>query len=184
MKTALGILAAVSLLVAVGCSGDNKRAVQPPIGPPDEVPEDLQITLTRDYCLGTCPVYSVSVDASGNVEYNGLANVSVVGQAQSTIPTADVELLFELFQQANYSAFDSHYWEEDCPLDYVTDQPGCTTSITADGDTKSVAHDLGCWNGGPELAPLCNLECEIDRILKTSLWTGHAEANWFWCTCN
>ena len=43
------------------------------------VPQDLSIVLQRGLCFGSCPIYSLEVDESGSVRYEGDRFVKVGG---------------------------------------------------------------------------------------------------------
>src|SRR6185436_11964809 len=54
------------------------------------VPPDTSIRLERTACFGECPVYVVTIDARGNVTFEGRHFVRVEGKATDTIPVARV----------------------------------------------------------------------------------------------
>jgi hypothetical protein len=52
-------------------------------------PKDLRsvsVTLKRTACYGTCPVYTVSIDGSGLVEYLGEFHVDIPGTQAGSVP--------------------------------------------------------------------------------------------------
>jgi hypothetical protein len=51
------------MLALSACGGDDPESAA--------VPGDFSATLERTVCFGSCPVYTVSVDASGLVQYDG-----------------------------------------------------------------------------------------------------------------
>jgi hypothetical protein len=53
------------LLVAVGLATTSAATAA------QHVPDDFVIKLERTSCFGECPVYSVNIDARGNVTYEG-----------------------------------------------------------------------------------------------------------------
>src|SRR5215207_1941680 len=50
-----------------------------------EVAPDAVIRLQRTACFGPCPIYTVSIDASGTVTYEGERSVRVVGRRTAHI---------------------------------------------------------------------------------------------------
>jgi Domain of unknown function (DUF6438) len=56
--------------------------------PLQAVPDDFVIGLERTSCFGECPVYSVTIDAKGNVTYDGKKLVRVEGHQNDRIPRA------------------------------------------------------------------------------------------------
>jgi hypothetical protein len=50
-----------------------------------QIPADTIIRLERSNCFYTCPAYAVTISADGLVTFEGKANVSVLGKAQTRI---------------------------------------------------------------------------------------------------
>lgn len=92
----------VALLLLAGCW--TGTAAPPPITEtaPAKPPLRLRITLERTYCLGTCPVYTVTVYGDGRVAWNGMDNVAVVGPKQTRIERREVERLSRLVDRAHF----------------------------------------------------------------------------------
>jgi len=59
----------------------------------DSIPDDLVIKLERTVCFGECPAYSVTIDAKGNVAYDGNKFVRVVDRQTDRIPLSRVTAL-------------------------------------------------------------------------------------------
>ena len=60
------------------------------------VPNDVVIKLQRTSCYGPCPIYTVTIDAVGNVNYEGAKNVRVVGHQSDRIPLSGVRAILKL----------------------------------------------------------------------------------------
>src|SRR5687767_15971775 len=76
-----------------------------------QVPDDFLITLERTWlhCGGQCPAYTVSIDAQGNVRYDGKMYVRVVGTASERIPASrDLALAASLDQLGIVTLRDRH----------------------------------------------------------------------------
>lgn len=155
----------LSSAVVLGCGPQRAAEAPAPI-------EDVTITLDRGPCFGTCPVYSITVEGSGRVSYEGTAHVTVVGSDTASIPAEQVALLVAEFDRVGYGQLADRYafGEPTCPS-YVTDAPTAITSLTRGGVTKRVEHDYGC---GDAPRALTALERLIDDIVSSGRWTGTA----------
>ena len=128
------------------------------------------ITLERTACFGGCPVYTISVSPSGEVRFEGRANVRKLGAATGRVPRERVDALLSELEQGGYFTFAERYTppEPACGR-YATDSPSAITSVTLRGRTKRVTHDYGC-GGAP--GALVVLERRIDEALNSGQWTG------------
>src|SRR5688572_14545697 len=66
------------------------------------VPDDFVIKLERTSCFGECPVYSVSIDARGNVAYEGTKFVRVEGRQTDRIQVSRVAALLETAERIGF----------------------------------------------------------------------------------
>ncbi|WP_415282862.1 DUF6438 domain-containing protein [Candidatus Nitrososphaera sp. FF02] len=119
---------------------------------------DVEISLERTVCFGFCPDYTVTVFGDGTVVYEGRNYVAVEGEQRGQISKEDVRELVNEFYQVGFFNFDDAY------TDSVTDLPSQTTSITIDGETKSV------FRYGSKPPKLIILEDKIDEIAQTEKW--------------
>jgi Domain of unknown function (DUF6438) len=128
------------------------------------------ISLERTACFGGCPVYRIAVSPTGNVTYEGRANVRRLGAATGRIPPARVQTLLSELDRAGYFSFANRYTsaEPTCGR-YATDSPSAITSVRLRGKTKRIEHDYGC---GAAPGALVVLERRIDEVLRSSQWTG------------
>ena len=128
------------------------------------------ISLERTPCFGGCPVYTISVSPSGQVTYEGKANVRDLGTATGQVPKQRVDALLVELERAGYFGFASRYAlsEPTCGR-YVTDLPSVISSATLGARTKRIEHDYGC---GRAPAALAVLENRIDEVLGSGQWTG------------
>jgi hypothetical protein len=163
------ILAAGVLLVLGSCAR-NERAARPADRSSQSAAPGPVITLERTACFGSCPVYSLSVSASGDVHYEGRANVRKVGVASGKVTREEVAALLTELERGGYFTFADRYTvsEPACGR-YATDSPTTITSATVRGRTKRIAHDYGC-GGAP--GALVVLERRIDEALNSGQWTG------------
>jgi predicted secreted protein/(2Fe-2S) ferredoxin len=126
--------------------------------------DDVVITLERTHCLGTCPVYTLAIYGDGTVVYEGKDFVAIEGRQETTIGGEKIEQLLAEFERTDYLSLSDSYTE--C---IITCLPSATTSLTIDGETKTIAHYHGDLNAP---AVLAELEDTIDEIAGSSQWTG------------
>ena len=159
---ASGIL---SLLTAVACGGRAEQSA-----PADRVvaPVDLlhtTITLARMACLGPCPIYSIRVDGSGAVTYQGDDFVRVRGPASRQIAASEAEGLVNEFEQADY-------WRLSVPQCLVIDDASSAiTSMTRDQTTHKIDHNL---SNHCAPAVLDTLERHVDEVTGSADWVSCA----------
>ena len=136
-----------------------------------------RLTLERTACLGTCPVYTVTLSRDGVVEWNGEANVAVTGRATAHVDRHGLEQIAVALDAI-------HFFERDRAgkLPAPPCAPGtiCVGTISTCSDTShtnvtvtrgAVAHtvsDLHC-DQDPDLA---RLEALIGDIANTAPWIG------------
>ena len=123
------------------------------------------IKLQRTMCYGTCPVYSVTVDNEGNVNYHGEMFVYKSGEQHWKISKKKVEQLNNLIEDFGFKSFIYESGEE-----FITDQPSCITTVKySDGQTKEIDHDYGNILVDDSLAAF---EKKIDRIIGTKKYVN------------
>jgi hypothetical protein len=131
------------------------------------VPDDFVITLERTACYGECPVYSVSIDARGNVGYNGTKFVRVEGLQKGRIPASRAAGLLATAERIGFFALREFYRtirNPDGTETFVSDQPTAFVTITRAGQTKRVEDYFGAPEG------LKELEEAIDETAGTKRW--------------
>jgi Domain of unknown function (DUF6438) len=167
MKTS-SVLILILLTLAVGCRAQD---AQPRAN-------SLEIRLQRTACYGTCPVYSLTVDSKGNVEFVGKQYVETVGSAKSTIPVEKMRLLAAEIERADFFSLKDAYTGRsgNCPIS-ATDMPSVTLRVKLNEKEKNIEHYLGCFEtsgAGGELPifprKLALLEDKIDEIIGTEQW--------------
>ena len=149
-------------------------APRPAAAPADQQLSDAAagpaISLERTPCCGGCPVYTLSVSPSGQVTYEGKANVRDLGTATGQVPKQRVDALLVELERAGYFGFASRYaLSEPACGRYVTDLPSVISAATLGARTKRIEHDYGC---GRAPAALAVLENRIDEVLGSGQWTG------------
>jgi hypothetical protein len=158
----------LGMLVAA-CSAAAPQPTSTPEPSPTPDYAGLVITLSRTACFGTCPIYKLVVYGDGRVEYEGERFVAVTGSQSSTISPDQVRDLVAAFEQADYFNLKDDYTAP------VTDLPTTITSVTFDGQTKTISNYGGCFElEGDEKAPqaLCDFEARIDAVTNSAQWVG------------
>jgi hypothetical protein len=144
---------------AMACgSSDSARA-----GDTAFARRDVRITLERTPCKGNCPVYHIELDGTGKVVYDGKGFVDAKGRQEATVPAAEVQALARELEAAGYLG-----WRDEYPLD-ATDHASVITSLTIDGKTKRVEHNLSSRTAPSQLEPL---ERKIDDVARSVRWVG------------
>lgn len=154
---------------------DHVRILPPEDLPTVHVPfpqikdlKSLRITLERTTCFGSCPAYRVEIGGDGSVAYQGRSYVVVTGEHHDHISKDSLAQILEAFRKADYFSLGDKY------ICGVTDSPTTTTSISFDGQQKSVIDYVGEEIGMPHA--VVEVEETIDRVAGTARWvSGTAE---------
>jgi hypothetical protein len=157
-----------AILLAIAASTGGVAAAQTPT-----VPDDLIVTLERTSCFGECPIYSVNIDALGNVVYNGTKFVRVDGRQTGRIPPSRVAAIAETAERIGFFELHDRYRSirnPDGTTTEVTDLPTTFVTITRDGRTKRVEDYVGAPDG------LRQLERQIDEAAHTKQWISLDES--------
>ena len=165
-------LAAASASLAAACArpaspGPSAAGPSAAVGHPP-VDSAVRITLERGPCFGTCPVYSVTLDGSGAVLFEGRRFVADTGISTGKVPPARIDSLVAELAAGGYFDFAARYraGEPGCER-YATDLPSVITEVRAGGRSKRIEHDHGCMEA-PEA--LTALEGRIDSVAGVARW--------------
>ena len=120
------------------------------------------ITLERQPCFGTCPVYSLVIHEDGTVVYRGFDHVREIG---IRIGQVDAGAVTSLAQEMTYMGFLD--WDEEYTQYLITDHAYVITSLMWDGQDKRIVR----YDGDPN-APvgLVRIEDRIDQLVNVSQW--------------
>jgi uncharacterized protein DUF6438 len=116
-------------------------AAGPALAQSPEVPTDAFIRLQRTQCYGPCPVYTVTIDGTGKVTYEGERSVRVVGRRTARINTSTVARLLATAQRIRFFEMRDAYRVIENPdgsRSLVTDLPTTFVTVSANGRTKRV----------------------------------------------
>jgi hypothetical protein len=159
----------LTVLLLAGCSSSAQNTPRLASG---EIPRDLLITLERTRCYGRCPHYKLSINAEGEVIFEGIKFTRADGKTEKhKISREKLKELLAEFEKADYFAFEDEYSEAKNCQNAATDHPWANTSLRFDGKSKAVKHYLGCVSGSEYSAypkPLLELEKKIDEIAETA----------------
>ncbi len=100
----------------------------------------------------------------GRVIYEGKKYVKIVGTKTPSISEDQIKPLIDEFRKIDYFSLEDSYQHLD-----DTDMPGVITSLTIDGQKKTVNHYRGDFNAPKSLT---NLENKIDQIVASDQWVG------------
>jgi hypothetical protein len=148
-----------AVLVAAAVSAANALA--------QAVPDDFIVKLERTSCFGECPVYTVSIDAKGNVTYDGSRFVRVEGRQTDRIPVRSVAALLDTVDRIRFFELNDRYRtirNPDGTETMVTDLPTVFVAVTREGRSKRIED----YVGAPE--SLKELERQIDDTARTKRW--------------
>ncbi len=120
-----------------------------------------QVSLYRQGCFGPCPIYTVSVFASGRIEFEGSAFVCAKGLQSAQIERDVANKLLGDLESAGFFALT---WT---PGALIADAPSATTTLVRQGRTHRTER-----NHGDPHAPriLRRMEKVIDEIAGTARW--------------
>ena len=132
------------------------------------VPRDFSVTLERGGCYGTCPIYSVTIAADGDVAFRGRRFTNALGPRRKRIPPEAVKQLLGAVEQIEFFSLGNYAEGQTCPQ-YWTDNPHFAITVTINGITKRVEHYAGCRGFAVEHA-LTAFEDRIDDIAQIADW--------------
>ena len=100
-----------------------------------------EIELSRGQCLGTCPVFDVTLTAAGRYRYEGHRHVEPLGERSGVLPQFLFARLAEVCRALDILALDDLY---PCNFD---DAPYVRVTVRHAGGTKVVHNEGG--DSGP-----------------------------------
>lgn len=162
MKWLWIILSAVlTLAILSGCQPGSNQSL----------PQDTMISLERSVCFGACPAYTITIDANGNVTYDGKEFVAQSGLRESTVSPAALEPLIAKIRDADFFQLEDDYGynnQDVCEV-FATDHPTAIVTVRLNGNTKTVQHYHGC-QGFEREDVLYEIEDMIDEISNSAQW--------------
>jgi hypothetical protein len=165
------LLAAAAASLAAACARPatpGTSAGGPAAAGPALADSSVRITLERGPCFGTCPVYSVTLDGSGAVLFEGRRFVADTGISTGRVPPARIDSLVAELTAGGYFDFADRYraGEPGCER-YATDLPSVNTEVHVGSRSKRIEHDHGCMEAPQALT---TLEGRIDSVAGVARW--------------
>jgi hypothetical protein len=122
----------------------------------------VRITLERTICYSRCPVYSLEINGQGEVTYNGIENVAVLGRRTAKITKDQVRLLVAEFESIGFCTLADEYYRHN-------HDPDTLITIATPKCSKTVIRGR---TGEQEARPLIVLENMIEEIVNSEQWVG------------
>lgn len=95
--------------------------------------DSLFASIKKSYCYGKCPVFELKIYNNGYAEYEGTANVDLIGKYASNVSKEAMQSILDKAISIGYKDMKDEYDHEG-----VTDLPSTWTSVVIDGQRKSV----------------------------------------------
>lgn len=130
------------------------------------VAEDFSLRITRTPCYGTCPAFTLTVDAKGNVAYTGRNFVDNVGEFQKKLKPKDLRALVHSLESGGFWEYKEEYDDAG-----VTDLPAVITAYTHRGQSRQVVNRVGA----PE--SLGELQAKLEEIIGDGGYKPVSTAN-------
>lgn len=102
------------------------------------VADDFLLRITRTPCYGTCPDFTMTVDANGNVAYTGRNFVDNLGMYSKRISRKQVKQLVQILEEGKFWEYNEVYDNQG-----VTDLPSIITECTHNGKSRQVLNRIG-----------------------------------------
>jgi hypothetical protein len=134
-----------------------------PTGADEDVPshigKDDFVEISRSGCMGSCPTYSVRVNADGTVVWNGQGFVEAIGRRESRIDARVARDLLDEFRTKTFWSYCGSYWTN------ITDSGGTEITVKLGSRTRTVSDYA---ESGPD--ELHDLLLNVDRTANSHRW--------------
>ncbi len=91
----------LSLLVLSSCSSSKKVS--------ELTENDVIISMEKEGCFGSCPIYSIKIYSNGYSEFLGKEHTYKIGSHSLTLSNDRLKELKSEFKKANFFSFDDYY---------------------------------------------------------------------------
>jgi hypothetical protein len=115
------------------------------------------------------PVYSLSIDRNGNIEYNGIRNVKTLGKVVSKISPEDLKRVLREFNDVYFFSFKDSYEIISGQSSLKQEHQQTSISLTLGSNHKNVKYLEGAYRIPPTLKFLVKT---IEGITKVDKLTG------------
>lgn len=149
------IFAIASGTTARSCKSTPKVVAQTPQKVTPKAPQVSAVKMSRGYCYGRCPVYSIEIKSNGLVRYSGRQFVEKEGIYEKTFAPAAVGNLLQELNSARVDTMKTTYER------LLSDMPSINYTFTfADGQTKEIENA----HYGPQV--LAKMAQKIDELVQ------------------
>jgi hypothetical protein len=128
------LVALVISLVFTQCKSKKQKAEQMLA-----IPKDFSFSLERTPCFGSCPVYKLTVNAAGKVDYFGSSFAQPTGKQEKQLTKDQVAELEKLLSSSAFFDFADKYDNQG-----ISDLPSTIIGYAANGKTKQVVCRTNC----------------------------------------
>jgi hypothetical protein len=103
------------------------------------------ITIDRMQCYGACPVYRLTINNTGVVNFKGIKYFEDRGAPVHSVPAATFDKLVALTDQVKFFELNKEYGflQSGCK-GWATDQPSMKITVRTSKKSKSVSFYYGC----------------------------------------
>lgn len=129
----------------------------------------ILLRMRRSGCYGRCPSYTVEIDDTGRVRFEGERFTAATGVQHGQARPAALEALHRLLREPAVAALSGAYTPGDpkrCGV-WATDFASVAIELRIDGRSRRIEHYLGCQSAP---AALVQLEQAIDTAGGTEQW--------------
>jgi hypothetical protein len=140
------VLAASVAFVGIAASGCRSRVTQSDdsiqrfhYGAQQIEHGDIEMSLARTWCLGECPIYTVTVRGNGEVTYTGEKFVNTIGERRWSVDPLTIQHMLDCFEGLHFMDLRDSYVEP------VTDVPHQIITLHVSNKTKTIEN---AWSAG------------------------------------
>ncbi len=180
---------ALVLLAAAGCwTGGEATATEPSLAntDPDAAARPhpgFKLKLERTACMGSCPIYSITIHGDGRVDWTGRGNVLAVGERHGHVTELEISELehelakLEFFERDGYGNLPL---KSECTTTNGTTTCSMGGSFTVCSDTshtvisvtrKYKTHTVNNANCSDD-DEMAELETLVNRLVNVRAWVG------------
>lgn len=151
---------------------DASAESEPARTPLPAMPSRFTIRFETGPCLGSCPVYQVSIDQDGVVRYVGGFCTARPGVFDKQVPAAQALSLYASLTALSFGDLPTEITPPHgaCGPSY-SDNPWTTWTVEVEGRTKTIDLYRGCTRVPPDAMTLEELEPELQMKTGIAAWT-------------
>lgn len=144
------------ILIITSCHFNKRQtSLNTQIGRP------VSISIERTACFGTCPIYTLTVDSSGLLDFYGKRFTEMNGNWSNHIDKTEVDDFFNWIENENLNQYKNNY-----PSDY-TDLPSVILTYTTIENVKVIQIT------GNRPARVDTVVNKIDLFIKRANWENN-----------